>query len=148
MYFHISSPDQTIYQGEVLQVTLPTPQGEITILPTHIPLISMVSPGIVKIKTEKTESDTDRIYDDNQIQISISKGIVYIDGDRINVLTSVATANPQQTQEVLLANKKNLEAKLQETHLETSPEEYENIMVELMKIQADLKLLKSKGMYS
>ena len=148
MYFHISSPDQTIYQGEVLQVTLPTPQGEITILPTHIPLISIVVPGIVKIKTEKIESDMDRIYDNDQIQISISKGLVYIDGSHISVLTSIATTNPQETQEVLLANKANLELKIQETNIETSPEEYENIMVELMKIQADLKLLKSKGMYS
>lgn len=147
MYFKITSPDKVIYQGKIRQVTLPTYTWEITILPTHIPLISMVMPGIIKIKPEETENDKNLIYEQDAIQISTSKGIVYIDWNNITILTSVATTNPIHTEEILLENKTSLELKLQEKNIVSSPEEYETIMVELMKIQADLKLIKIQGMY-
>lgn len=47
----IVTPERLILQEMVDQVTLPTPNGEITILPGHIPLISGLASGDVVAMT-------------------------------------------------------------------------------------------------
>lgn len=47
----ILTPDEKLFDGEVTQVVLPTKAGEITVLANHIPLISLLSIGEIKIKT-------------------------------------------------------------------------------------------------
>ena len=47
--FKIVTPERLLYSGEVTQVTLPTTSGEVTILPNHIPLISEIAPGEIRI---------------------------------------------------------------------------------------------------
>ena len=48
--FHIVTPERTVYSNEVLEVTVPTGGGEITILPDHIPLVSTVVTGELRTK--------------------------------------------------------------------------------------------------
>lgn len=46
----ILTPDAIVYDGsEVSSVTLPTESGEITVLPLHIPLISRLKTGQIKV---------------------------------------------------------------------------------------------------
>lgn len=46
----IITPDGIIFHDEVDEVVLPTPEGQITILPHHIPLYAKLSEGEVHIK--------------------------------------------------------------------------------------------------
>ena len=39
--FKIATPERVVFKDEVDSITLPTVMGEITILPNHIPLISV-----------------------------------------------------------------------------------------------------------
>lgn len=55
--FKIVTPEKVIYENEVLQVTIPTMSGEITILPNHIPLVSVLKAGELKIKDKDGEHD-------------------------------------------------------------------------------------------
>ncbi len=48
--FQITTPERIVYQEEVDEIILPTPLGEIGILPHHIPLVSLLSPGEIRIK--------------------------------------------------------------------------------------------------
>lgn len=48
--FHIVTPERTVYSQDVLEVTVPTGGGEITILPNHIPLVSTVTTGELRAK--------------------------------------------------------------------------------------------------
>lgn len=48
--FHIVTPERTVYSNDVLEVTVPTGTGEITILPNHIPLVSTVVTGELRAK--------------------------------------------------------------------------------------------------
>ena len=41
------TPDGPVFEGQVDSASLPTPDGEITVLPHHIPLITVVSPGTI-----------------------------------------------------------------------------------------------------
>lgn len=45
--------DGVAFSGEVSQVTVPTTSGEITVLPSHTPLISELAKGVVVAKSEK-----------------------------------------------------------------------------------------------
>lgn len=51
----IVTPEKLILEEEVLSVTLPTTEGEITILPDHIPLVSSLSSGDIVARNEKEE---------------------------------------------------------------------------------------------
>jgi F-type H+-transporting ATPase subunit epsilon len=47
--FKIITPERVVYENDIAQVTLPTTSGEITILPGHMPLISILSAGEMRI---------------------------------------------------------------------------------------------------
>ena len=53
--FAIVTPERTVYESAVDEIYLSTPGGEIGILPHHIPLVSVVSSGEIRIKKEKEE---------------------------------------------------------------------------------------------
>ncbi|HSR88979.1 MAG TPA: F0F1 ATP synthase subunit epsilon [Candidatus Udaeobacter sp.] len=53
--FKIVTPEKVIYENEISQVSVPTMSGEITILPNHIPLISVLKAGELKIKDKTGE---------------------------------------------------------------------------------------------
>jgi len=48
--FKIVTPERVMLETEVDSVSLPTPLGEITILPHHMPLVSSLAPGELKYK--------------------------------------------------------------------------------------------------
>lgn len=53
--FVLSTPDAVLFDGESEYVGLPTADGEIGIMADHIPLVSLISPGVMKIITGKDE---------------------------------------------------------------------------------------------
>ena len=46
----IVTPERTVYEDEVSQATLPTIDGEVTILPDHIPYITALKAGEIMLK--------------------------------------------------------------------------------------------------
>ena len=53
--FKIVTPEKVIYEDEIFQVSIPTASGEITVLPNHIPLISVLQSGEMTIKDKDGE---------------------------------------------------------------------------------------------
>lgn len=53
--FEITTPERIVYRDEIDQVTIPTQDGEITVLPNHIPLVSLLVPGALTIKKNGEE---------------------------------------------------------------------------------------------
>ena len=47
--FKIVTPEKLVYENEIYQVSIPTTSGEITVLPNHIPLVSVLAVGELKI---------------------------------------------------------------------------------------------------
>lgn len=56
MNLNVVSPEGTVYQNTVDEISLPTPNGEITILPHHVSLFTKMSEGVVRIRKGSTES--------------------------------------------------------------------------------------------
>lgn len=54
--FKIATPEKVVYKDDVDSVTVPTEMGEITILPNHIPLISILKAGEIIIRQKEEET--------------------------------------------------------------------------------------------
>ncbi len=49
--FRVLSPTGTAFQGRARAVTLPTPDGEITIMARHMPLVAVLADGELRVDT-------------------------------------------------------------------------------------------------
>ncbi len=52
---HIVTPDRTVFEQSVDSVTVTTEQGEITVLPEHIPLLATLKAGEAHVRMGKDE---------------------------------------------------------------------------------------------
>ena len=50
MLFELTTPERVLERDEIESVTATTPQGEITVLPGHIPLVTPLTPGALRVK--------------------------------------------------------------------------------------------------
>lgn len=48
LMLEIATPEKLVFSGEVDYVTAPGGLGEFTVLPKHTPLLTTISPGILK----------------------------------------------------------------------------------------------------
>ena len=74
----IISPDRSILKTQASEVTIPSYEGEMGILKDHIPIITFLRPGLVKI-----QEDTQKIY-------YIEEGTVEFSNNNLLILTSTA----------------------------------------------------------
>lgn len=57
MNFELVSLDGVKFKAQAYSVILPTASGQVTILPSHEPLLSVVVPGVITIRREKSDPD-------------------------------------------------------------------------------------------
>ena len=76
----IISPEKSILNTEASEVILPSYEGEMGILRDHIPLITFLRPGLIKVKNE------------NEKIFFIEEGIVEFKNNNLLILTSTAKA--------------------------------------------------------
>lgn len=55
LYFKIATPERVVYEDDIFQVSIPTTTGEITVLPHHSPLVSILQAGELKMKDKDGE---------------------------------------------------------------------------------------------
>jgi len=79
LHLKIITPKKIVLEKDISSITLPTEEGEITILPHHVNLFAILKEGIIKIK-----------YDKNEDYFAIGGGYLETDGREVNVLVSRA----------------------------------------------------------
>jgi F-type H+-transporting ATPase subunit epsilon len=79
LHLELITPDGPTFEGDIDSVSLPTPQGEITVLPHHIPLISIVVPGSITVRKGTEEQ-----------LFAVSRGVIEVDGASLRILTDTA----------------------------------------------------------
>lgn len=77
--FKIVTPEKVLYDAMVEGVSFPTVEGEITVLPHHIPIISAIKPGELKIRI----NGKDEFF-------HVTSGVLEVDGQSITLLTDAA----------------------------------------------------------
>lgn len=80
MRFEIVTPEKTVLKETITQVTVPTKDGEITVLAGHIPLVSILIPGVIELKNEVGET---RI-------LSVSGGFIEVLKNKVVILADSA----------------------------------------------------------
>jgi F-type H+-transporting ATPase subunit epsilon len=76
----VVSAEESIFSGEAKFVALPGEAGELGILPGHIPLITRIKPGAVRI--EKADGGEEFVF--------VAGGILEVQPNRITVLSDTA----------------------------------------------------------
>lgn len=79
LHLKIITPKKVVYEKEVDSITLPSYDGEITILPRHSNLFSLLKEGVIKIKIKNDED-----------YFSIGAGYLETDGKEAVILVSRA----------------------------------------------------------
>src|SRR3990167_5895030 len=95
----VITPKKLAYEKEVMSLTAPSAVGEITILPKHSSLLSLLEEGVIVIKTAKEVE-----------YLSIGGGYLETDGKNVRILISRAYGqdeiNESTTQKALENAKK------------------------------------------
>jgi F-type H+-transporting ATPase subunit epsilon len=75
----IVTPEKTAYSEDVEMVTLPGSEGELGVYPNHVPLLTTLNPGELRVLKGGKESF-----------LAIGEGFVEITGSTVSVLTDMA----------------------------------------------------------
>lgn len=55
LHFEITTPERVVLTREAESITLPTAEGEITVLPGHVPLVAVLRAGMVTVRAGGSE---------------------------------------------------------------------------------------------
>jgi F-type H+-transporting ATPase subunit epsilon len=105
--FEIASPERVVLKANMHQVSAPTVMGEITILPSHIPLVALLKPGVIEAVT----------VDGVREIMAVSGGLIEVMAGKVVVLADTAEkASELDEERIKEAQKRALRLKEQARH--------------------------------
>ena len=125
----IVTPEAKVYSDTIDSVVIPTVEGEIGILPGHIPLLTQVAHGELRVaKGGGTQF------------LAVSGGFAQIDGDRVRVLAEHAIDEKKIDEHAVEAALKRAEEQLKAAKdLDPKEQEHLHSMVRYAGVQLALK---------
>ncbi len=111
----IVTPEARVYSDTIDTVVIPTVEGEVGILPGHIPLLTQVEHGELRV-TKGTETQW----------LAVSGGFAQVDGDKVSVLAEHAISEDKIDEGAVEAALKRAEQELKEAK-HTDPAQYEHL---------------------
>jgi F-type H+-transporting ATPase subunit epsilon len=106
MQFDLVSPERRLASGQVTAVQIPGVEGDLTAMPGHMPMITTLRPGVLRVSSE--EGDKDYV---------VTGGFVEI-GEGLSVLAEKAVLRSEMTQETydeMIKEAENFYGKAKET---------------------------------
>src|SRR3990167_11168581 len=127
--FKIVTPENEVYAEKIDQVTIDTKEGEITVLPHHMPLISILRPGEMRI-----------VKDGKEMSMAVLGGFLEIkkDSEVIILADSAERAEDIDLEKAEEARKRAEELKKQK--IVTSDMDYARVSAMLEKELARIKV--------
>ncbi|MSU48467.1 MAG: ATP synthase F1 subunit epsilon [Opitutus sp.] len=111
----IVTPDARVYSDTIDTVVIPTAEGEVGILPGHIPLLAQVENGELRV-TKGNET----------LFLAVSGGFVEVEGDRVHVLAEHAISEEKIDEKAVEEAMKRAAKELDDAkHLD--PQQYEQL---------------------
>ena len=122
----IVTPEEKIYSEDVDMVTLPGTEGELGVYPKHVPVLTTLKPGELRV-----------IKDGRETAMAVGEGFVEIKADGVSVLTDMAL-EPEKI-DIAAAEKAvaSAQAAMKEDH---TVEEVAAIQASLQKALAQLRV--------
>lgn len=128
IHLQIITPEKTVFDEEVDQVSVPTSRGQITILPQHIGLVTTIEPGDLIYKKHNKEN-----------LLASGFGFAQVGKDNVKVLVDLATPEEDLQEKAIEEAKKQAEEALKQKHT-LSEEEYATAAANLQKSLAQLRI--------
>ena len=102
--FEIISPEKIIFSDNVTMATLPSYEGDMSILRNHISIITFLRPGIIKVKKKE----------ENYEEFFTQEGTVEYFNESLVVLSASSTNVKNISKDFLEKLKTNTQSKLEE----------------------------------
>ena len=106
MQFDLVSPERRLASGQVTSVQIPGVEGDLTAMPGHMPMITTLRPGVLRVSSE--DGDQDYV---------VTGGFAEI-GEGLSVLAEKAVLRSEMTQETydeMIKEAENFYGKAKET---------------------------------
>ncbi len=111
----IVTPESRVFSDTIDTVVIPTTEGEVGILPGHIPLLTQVEHGELRV-TKGGQS----------FVLAVSGGFAEVEGDRVRILAEHAITEEKIDEKAVEAALKRAEEELREAkHMD--PQQYEHL---------------------
>jgi F-type H+-transporting ATPase subunit epsilon len=111
----IVTPDARVYSDTIDTVVIPTVEGEVGILPGHIPLLAQIEEGGLLV----TKGNVTQL-------LAVSGGFVEVEGDRVHVLAEHAITEEKIDEKAVEEALKRAETELENAkHID--PQQYEQL---------------------
>ena len=120
----VVTPEAIAYSEDVDFVVLPGSEGELGVFPRHVPVLTALQPGELRI-----------LKDGHETALAVGEGFVEIKGDAISVLTDMALSSEQIDLGAAEAAVERAKAAMKEDHV---AEEVASIQASLQKALAQL----------
>ncbi len=120
----IVTPETKAYSEDVTMVTLPGSEGELGVYPKHVPLLTTLQPGELRV-----------LKDGRETFLAVGEGFVEIKADSVSVLTDMAFESEKIDTAAAEAAVERAKAAMKEDH---GAEEVAAIQASLQKALAQL----------
>jgi F-type H+-transporting ATPase subunit epsilon len=130
MKLEIVTPEGVVYSEDAEMVTLPALDGQIGVLPHHIPLMTQVVPGEIIVRRGGQETF-----------LAVGEGLVHVTGDRVAILTDMAVAADNINEAKAEEARQRALARLRE---KISDEEVASVNASLVRSLAQLRVKRRK----
>ncbi|MDA5108151.1 F0F1 ATP synthase subunit epsilon [Brevibacillus thermoruber] len=106
MTVEVVTPERVVYSGEASMVIARGVQGDLGILPNHMPMVTPLKIAPVRIKTEG----------EKEIRMAVSGGFMEVRGDKVTILAETAELPEDIDVERAKAAKERAEKRLIDKH--------------------------------
>ena len=127
----IVTPEAKAYSEDVDMVTVPGSEGEMGIMPQHVPLLTSIKPGELRV-----------LKDGKETFLAVGEGFVEVTQERVIVLTDMALEDTQIDEAAAQAAFEKAQEALKAQRL--SDEEHATVQASLEKSIAQLLIKRRK----
>ena len=131
LHLKIITPKRIVLEKDIASITVPSSEGDLTVLPHHTHLFSLLNEGIVTYRTEKNEE-----------VLAIGGGYLETDGKNVQLLVTRAYGQDEINHK---ATVKAIEDAKTDMKQVKDKKQLQDISTLLRRSLVDLKLLKRKA---
>jgi len=128
----IVTPDQKTYSDDVDCVVIPGSEGEMEVLPQHMPLMTQLLPGELRIRKNGEE-----------LRLAVGEGFVEIGHDKVAVLTDMAVRESDIDEKTVEEAVRRSEAAMLNTKM--SDEEHATVKAALQKSLIQIRVKRRRS---
>lgn len=126
---HVVTAEREVYAEDgVNEVVVPGIEGELTILPQHAPLLTMIRPGVMRIGK-----------DGEDIDVAMAGGFMEVRDDRVTILADAAERAEEidavRAEEARRAAERALEEKASEAELAAAAASLQRALMQLKAVE-------------